>query len=418
MTMNAVSPVKKHTTCRICGGANLTQYLDLGDQPPSNSFIRPEELDQEQSFPLQIFLCHDCGLSQLLHVVPASDIFDDYAYLSSKSKALCNHYQHLVDFVLDRFAPPDEALVVDIGCNDGIMLNRYPQNHFRLLGVEPSSAGEYAKQSGHTVIPEFFDEKLGALIADEHGHASIITATNVFAHVDDIHSFTCGVTRLLASDGIFVIEFPYLDDMLEHVYFDTIYHEHLCYFALTPLVHLFAKTGLRAFDAIRIDGGASGPAVRLFVCLKDADFKTAPVINELLEDELSWGVTRLDRYNKFAAAADDLKLRLLAMIRDLKQSGHRVGAYGAPAKGNTLLNFLGLSPSEIEAIAENNELKIGKLTPGSHIPIISDEEFMQSDITHALLLTWNYASFFLKNSPFVGKGGKFIIPLPELCIRP
>lgn len=410
--------VCQRSTCRICDGANLTPYLDLGDQPPSNSFITIAAVASERSFPLQVFLCTDCGLSQLIHVVSASDIFDEYAYLSSTSKALCNHYQGLVDAVLNRFDVSNEALVVDVGCNDGIMLNRYPAGRFRLLGIEPSSAGEYARQAGHEVIAAFFDEELGASISAARGGASIITATNVFAHVDNIHGFARGIRQLLAPDGVFVIEFPYLDDMLSEGYFDTVYHEHLCYFALTPLMHLFAETGLRPIDVERIDVGASGPALRLFVCRKEAKFEAGAAIKAMLDAEQAWGVKSLERYKAFAKTADEVKNQIIALVRSLNASGQKVGGFGAPAKGNTLLNFLGLTATDIVAIAENNELKIGKVTPGSHIPIVSDDEFMRLGISHAILLSWNYAAFFLKNSKFIRDGGKFIVPLPELCVRP
>jgi hypothetical protein len=418
MTKTLAYEVNKRTTCRICGGSELALYLDLGDQPTSNGFISPSDVTGEQSFPLQVYLCKDCGLSQLIHVVSASDIFDDYAYLSSTSTALRNHYQGMVDSVLSQHETDENELVIDIGCNDGILLNRYPKDRYRLLGIEPSSAGKYAKDSGLEVITEFFDENLGKVIQQSHGGAKIITATNVFAHVDNIHSFAFGIKELLAEDGVFVLEFPYLDDMLEHGYFDTIYHEHLCYLALTPLMHLFQQTGLRAFNAERTDVGASGPALRLFVCLENARFKSEKVIQNLLDEETTWGVKHLERYKKFAATANNVKQQILKLIGELNKTGHKIGAFGAPAKGNTLLNFLGLSPSDIIAVAENNELKIGKLTPGSHIPIIGDEKFMGSGISHALLLSWNYAEFFLKNSKFVLNGGKFIIPLPDLCIRP
>ena len=414
------SPFKltKRSDCRICGSTNLGAYLDLGDQPPSNAFIPAEAISQEQAFPLKVYLCQDCGLSQLIHIVSAQSIFDDYVYLSSTSKALCAHYQGMVDSALSKFELSDDSLIVDIGCNDGIMLNCYPKDKFQLLGVEPSSAGDFARKAGFKVIDKFFDATLGADIKAEYKGASIITATNVFAHVDDIHSFTAGIIELLAPEGVFIIEFPYLGDMLEDLYFDTIYHEHLCYFALTPVVRLLGDHNLRAFRVERTDLGASGPALRLFVCRELSSFNVEPSISELIDAETSWGVKETKRYKKFGMDVANIKEKILEFIDDFLSQGKKLGGFGAPAKGNTLLNYLGLNETSLTFVAENNDLKIGQVTPGSHIPIVGDQEFLESEISHALLLSWNYAEFFIKNSAFVKDGGKFIIPFPSPHIAP
>ena len=220
--------------CRICGATDLADYLDLGAQPPSNSFIAPDDIAAEQRFPLTVALCPACGNSQLRDVVSAEDIFDDYLYLSSTSGALVQHYGSLVADALALFEPSPGALVVDIGCNDGILLKGYPEGRVRALGVEPSSAADHARSAGFEVVDEFFGEALGRRIAESHGRAAIVTATNVFAHVDDIASFTRGVRELLADDGVFITEFPYLVDTVDRLYFDTVYHEHLSYLSLSP----------------------------------------------------------------------------------------------------------------------------------------------------------------------------------------
>ncbi len=410
--------VRRRSTCRICGGGDLRRYLDLGSQPPANSFIAPADIAHEEAFPLQVYLCPGCGLSQLGHVAAAADIFDDYLYLSSASEALSHHYQGLVDAALETFEPAAGSLMVDIGCNDGILLKGYPPDRFRLLGVEPSSAGAYAREAGFEVAEEFFDADAGRRLRESHGAARFITATNVFAHVDDIEGFARSVHTLLDADGVFIIEFPYLADMLERCYFDTIYHEHLSYLALTPLARLFAGAGLRAFRVERTGMGASGPALRLFVCRSDGAYATHASIPAMLEDERAWGVMEPGAYEDFARRVAGVRDRIVGLIRGLKGDGGRIGAFGAPAKGNTLLNYLGLTPSDIVCAAETNPLKIGKLTPGSHIPIVDDAAFLAAGVSHALLLTWNYADFFLANAPFIKQGGKFIIPLPEPCIRP
>jgi hypothetical protein len=406
------------STCRICGGKALHPYLDLGPQPPSNSFIGADEIVDEQRFPLVVELCGGCGLSQLSEVVAATDIFSDYAYLSSTSKALVNHYQGMVDDLLSVHQPASGSLVMDIGCNDGITLGRYPVKKYKLVGVEPSSSGDYAVKAGFTVEKRFFDLDTAREMRAKYGPASVLTATNVFAHVNDIRSFTSGIADLLAADGIFVIEFPYLRDMIDHLYFDTIYHEHLSYLALTPLMRLFSDHGLRPFEVRRVDVGASGPALRLFICLEQAPHPTDDSIAQLLGEERDWGVAKQETYSKFADRVAALRDELLLTIRHLNDSGRKVGGYGAPAKGNTMLNYLGVTTADLVAVAENSPLKIGKLTPGTHLPVMSDDEFLRAGISHALLLAWNYADFFLANSAFIKQGGKFVVPFPRVAILP
>ncbi len=420
---DAVTPRKRfrqerRERCRICGGTDLVPYLDLGRQPPSNSFLKPEEVADEQVFPLCVYLCRECGLSQLLDVVAAADIFDDYLYLSSTSKALCRHYEGLVTEALADFQPADGSVIVDIGCNDGIMLKQYAPDRFRLLGIEPSSTGQYAREAGFEVVPEFFGAEVGDRVHAEYGAALIVTATNVFAHVDDIRSFTEGVRGLLADDGVFILEFPYLRDMVESCYFDTIYHEHLSYLALTPLMRLFGDTGLRAFRVVRTEVGASGPALRLFVCRDGASYPTEDSITDMVRDERQWGVRDDAPYRAFARRVETVRDDILAIVARLRRDGRTVGAFGAPAKGNTLLNYLGLGPDDIVAVCENNRLKVGKVTPGTHIPIIDDPAFLARGVSHALLLAWNYAPFFLESAEFVKEGGKFIVPLPHPEILP
>lgn len=408
----------KRDTCRICCGTDLVRYLSLGDQPPSNAFLGASETAAEQRFPLDVYHCATCGLSQLLDIVSAEDIFDDYVYLSSTSRALCNHYQGMIDGVIALLAPPADSLVIDIGCNDGITLNCYPQGRYRTLGIEPSSAGRYARERGFEIVERFFNEQCGRDIAASHGPAKIVTATNVFAHVDDIAGFAAGVREVLDGDGVFVIEFPYLVDMIEELYFDTIYHEHLSYLSLAPLEHLFAGVGLRAFRVERAEVGASGPALRLFVCRAEAAYETDRSIIDMQAAEETWGVGRIDAYERFAERVRETGDTLVALMRGLKADGAKIAAYGAPAKGNTLLNYIKADTSLVDVVAENNDLKIGKVTPGTHIPIVSDEVFLAGGYSHALLLAWNYLDFFLEKSPFIEGGGKFIVPVPKPVIRP
>ena len=392
MTKDGRFKLSKRTMCRICGNADLTLYLDLGKQPPSNSFLSLDAIASEQVFPLRVYLCRQCGLSQLLDIVASVGIFDDYLYLSSSSRALLRHYAELVGTALADFDPAENSLMIDIGCNDGIMLKGYPPGRYRLLGIEPSSAGKYAEEAGFEVLKEFFDADTGDRIRNSHGPARLVTATNVFAHVDDVGSFAAGILALLADDGVYIIEFPYLLDMIDSCYFDTIYHEHLSYFALTPLVRLFEESGLRAFRVTRVEVGASGPGLRLFVCLEEASQVTDNSISSMLDHERRWGVSDMAPYQEFSRRVSKVRNEILEMIEEFKLKGYQIGAFGAPAKGNTLLNYLGLTSDDIIAVSDNNELKVGKVTPGTHIPIVDDAAFLRTGVSHALLLAWNYAA--------------------------
>jgi hypothetical protein len=407
----------RHDACRFCGSRDLKRYLNLGEQPPSNSFLRQEELATEQRFPLDVYLCPACGLSQLGYVVSAQDIFDDYVYLSSTSRALVAHFQALVDSVIGEFQMPDQPRVVDIGCNDGIMLDRYPASYVR-IGVEPSSAGEVAQSKGHHVLKNFFDPLVAQAIVERFGAANVVTLTNVFAHIDAIGPVVEGLRQLLRQDGVVVIEFPYVVDTVDKILFDTIYHEHLSYLSVTPTQALFARYGMRCIRARRVAIGASGPAVQLFICHDAAPHAGDGSVEALVDFEKNWGLSEMARYAAFGQSVDDRMQQLRSLVQDLRGAGKRIAGFAAPAKGNTLLNTAGLTSREISVISDNNEWKIGRLTPGSHIPVVSDQEFIDGKFDYALLLAWNYLDFFLEKSEYIKGGGKFIVPLPEPRILP
>lgn len=410
----------KRPDCRYCNSRDLTLFLSLGEQPPSNSFVRPDQIASEKRYPLDVYLCQNCHLSQLLDVVPGEEIFNEYLYLSSSSGALKKHYAALAQMLLERFGVGAGELVVDIGCNDGILLHGYGEKRPGLvkLGVEPSSVARVARESGLKVTQEFFSPEVARRIVQEQSPAKIITATNVFAHVDNISRFTQGVRDLLDPDGVFVIEAPYWIDMVEQLLFDTIYHEHLCYLSLTPMVPFFKRQGLEIFDVERVPFGASGPAIRVFAGKQPLRRPVQDSVGQMLTEEARWGIGSLQKHGTFAGKVAAVKNQILQSLEQIKSSGARLGGFGAPAKGNTLLNYLGLTADIVECIAENNSLKQGLLTPGSHIPIVSDEEFVARKPEYALLLTWNYLDFFLKNSPYIAQGGRFLVPLPVPRLAP
>lgn len=413
MKPKAKTLAKKNKACRYCGSNRLTKFLSLGSQPPSNSFIRLDEIPSEIKYPLEVYLCESCFLVQLIDVVPAKIIFDDYLYLSSSSKALKSHYASLAQALTKRFKLKSGDVAVDIGCNDGILLEGYSLPGLVRLGVEPSKVAEIAIASGFEVFKSFFGIKTAREIVKKHKTAKVVTATNVFAHVDDIGSFVKGLPTLLGEDGVFIIEAPYLIDLIEQTLFDTIYHEHLCYLSLTPMVTFLARYGLEIFDVMRVPFGASGPAIRIFIQTKAGKQPVEKSVMKMLDEEKKWGVGDINRYLGYAKEVKNVKKAVLRLIKQIQNSGARLGGYGAPAKGNTLLNYFGITPDTIVCIAETNTIKQGLVTPGSHIPIVSEEKFIQIMPEYALLLSWNYLDFFLGKSEYIKKGGKFLVPLPK-----
>jgi len=413
-----VSHVKKNDACRYCGSKKLVKFLSLGKQPPSNSFLRSDQVASENRYPLEAYWCEACFLVQLLDVVPAEAIFNNYFYAASSSKALKAHYARLAESLTARFNVKAGEVVVDIGCNDGILLHGYSKSGIVRVGVEPSQLGETAKTSGLQVVRAFFGPATADSIVQHYGQARIVTATNVFAHVDNIAEFVSGLPRLLRNDGVFVIESPYLINLIDEVLFDTIYHEHLCYLSLTPLVPFLKRFGLDLFDVERIPFGASGPAIRVFVRRENASLPIQDSVVRMLEMEAAWGIGKITPYQHYAKKVEEVKTRVLDLVKTLKRSAAHIGGYGAPAKGNTLLNYFDLTSDVIEYIAETNTLKQGFLTPGAHIPIISEEEFVKRMPDYALLLSWNYLDFFLENSDYIRRGGRFLVPLPTPQIVP
>lgn len=415
----ASADFRERPDCRVCGNRDLLPTLDLGLHPPSNAFLAPADAAAEARFPLRVVLCARCGLSQLSGVVDARRIFDDYSYVSSTSKALVRHYAALCADLRGRFGLKAGDAVLDVGCNDGILLSAYQDPSLRRLGVEPSQLAEAAARAGHTVYREYFTAALARRIRSEQGPVRVVTATNVFAHIDDIHDVAAGVAALLADDGAFVIETPYTPDTVAGTYFDTVYHEHLCYWSLAPLARLGADHGLELVDAERVPFGASGPAVRVVFRPRAGAPARTPRAAALFAEEEAWGLRSAAPYAAFAERVRRVGTDLRALLDGLRAKGARLGAYGAPAKGNTLLNAFGIGPDRItEGVAESNALKVGKLTPGSHLPIVSEEEFLRRRPDYALLLTWNYLDFFLAESPYIRAGGRFVVPLPVPAVRP
>ena len=407
--------ILKH--CRICFSKKLISYLDLGKQPFSNSFLNYKDLKKEKKFPLIIVLCKNCGLSQLSIIPNTKFIFSKYDYLSSSSKALSDHYRELVKKLVKNYNVLSTDTVLDIGCNDGILLKHYPKNFSNVIGVEPSDASKYIKQKRIKLINKFFNYKTSNDYLKKYNKPKIITITNVLAQIDNLNEFAKGLRNIIDNESLIIVEFPYLLHMINRGLFDLIYHEHLSYLALTPLKYLFKKFDIKIINFKKLNLGASGPAIRLFLAKNDSTYQTSNKVIKQIKYETIWGVQKIKKY-KFFKKIVNIKINKIKKMIYLKHNqGFKLGCFTASSKGNTLLNCLNLDKKIIKFTSENNKKKIGKYTPGTYIKIISDKNFLKKKIDYAVLLSWNYKKFFLSKSLFIKRGGKFIIPLPTPHIK-
>lgn len=401
--------------CRVCKKSDLTRILSLGEHPPVDNFIEVGKEHEEKRYPLDVYFCNTCSLVQLLDVVEEEELFHgEYAYFSSASKPLVEHFRGYADDIKQRYSLNDQDLVVDIGSNDGILLQFFTET-CRVLGIEPSAnVATIAREKGVETQDGFFTEHMAKDIVASHGRAKIISANNVFAHIDDLDEIVRGVKALLTDDGVFVTESHYLLDLIEHMEFDTVYHEHLCYYSVKPLCHLFERFDMEVAAVERV--ATHGGSIRVFARKKSG----APIdgsVGELLALEEGVGLHSLSRFRDFQKDAEAVRDKIVSSVRSFRTEGKKVTAYGAPAKGNTLLNFCGFTGDDIAYVTDTTPYKIGRLTPGSHIPVVSPDILKEETPDYILLLAWNYRDFILdKESELRKRGAKFIIPIPKVEI--
>jgi len=404
--------------CRFCGSTELNSLIDLGKQPLANAFTESVNASKGlKKYDLEVLRCLNCNLCQLSTVVHWSEIYVDYYYHSSTSKPLVSQYQMLVESLVQVAELQSDDYVLDIGCNDGIMLDAYERflKKNKRVGVDPSSACLLAQEKGYQAYQSPINVNLANDICSEiQGKFKIITATNVFAHIDNIHEVVESIKVLLDEGGIFLIEAPYLFDMLESGYFDVIYHEHYSYLSLMPIKKLFEGYGLSVFDVKKSDVAASGPSVRYFISWegKKAIDKNVELMLQEEERLIDQNIVKT-----FSRNVKNWKVRLLGIIHAELKNGGKIGFIGAPAKGNTLLNYLFEDSIEgVQFIAEVNEKKIGKYSPGVGLEVIRENDFNKIPFSMVILLTWNYPQYFIDKFKYEKPGYKLVIPLPEITV--
>ena len=400
--------------CRICSNEDLQLILDLGEQPPANALIDKNQLTiDEAKFPLRLFWCNKCFLVQLLDVVSKELLFKNYLYMTSASKPIVTHFSQYAKDVFNEFLRDvDNPLVIEIGSNDGSLLSEFKKLGVSIMGIEPASnLAKFANESNITTINDFFSSKIAYEITKSN-NVSVLVANNVVAHVENLHDLMTGIKILIGNSGVFIFEVPYLVELIKKLEFDTIYHEHLSYFSLLPLIYWTNQFGLEIFDIKKQN--VHGGSLRIFVSQKN-NFKVSNSVKKFIDEEYELGLNRIEIYQKFSTKVEDLKENLKKLLNTLKKENNTIFGYGASAKGNVLLNYCNIGTDTLEFIIDTTPLKQGKLTPGTHIPVISPEKIMEKgekDI--ALLLAWNYENEILeKEQSFRKQGGKFLVPIPE-----
>jgi len=399
--------------CRGCGRQNVRLFLDLGDQPHCNRLI-PSSLAgrKEPYYPLRVGYCADCTMVQIDYTIPKESMFTDYPYVSGTTKTLVQHFKDTAERLVATYRLGGRDLVVDIGSNDGTWLSHYQPLGLRVLGIDPAAnVAELAVKRGVPTWVRFFNEETAKEIVASEGHASLVTAAGVFFHLEELHSVIRGVKALLAEDGVFVVQAIYLGGMIDNLAFDQVYHEHLVYYTLRSIEALFAQHGLEVFGAglVPIHGGS----LEVHVAPKGRRAIGDSVVAMRAEEERK-GYGRFETYEKFAERVWRLRDELKGLLQRYRDQGKRVYAYGAPAKGATLLNSFGIGPELVQKAAEKNPMKIGYLMPGSRLPII-DEGDARPDAY--LLLAWNFfEEIIAKELGYLRAGGEFIVPIPQLRV--
>lgn len=402
--------------CRSCGGERGALVLDLGVQPLANNLLRSEDLEKhEPKFPLRLAVCESCWLLQIMDLVPPVQLFSEYLYFSSFSTYMLDHARSAAERYLREFRLDSSNLVIEVASNDGYLLQHFPKAGVPCLGIEPAqNIAAVARNKGIETVAEFFGQDLAHTLAGSGKSADLVLGNNVFAHAPLTNDFVAGLRTVLKPQGRIILEFPYAADFIEHNEFDTIYHEHVFYFSLTPLIPLFERHGLEIFHVERIP--IHGGSLRLFAGHRGAHPAQLSV-REMLTEEDRRGLRSLACYRAFAERVLRLKQDLLDLLASLKRQGKTVAAYGASAKGSTLLNFFGLGAGDLDFVADRSTYKQGRLTPGTHLPIVPAEELLARYPDYALLLTWNFAEEILEQQrEYRARGGKFILPIPRVAV--
>lgn len=400
------------TNCQVCGHSPLTTVLNLGHQAPVHAHLTKQRLHEAETlFPLNLCRCESCGLFQLDYIVDPKVIFyPEYPYFSGMTNMLINDFRALRDNLVNKFNIKPGDLVIDIGSNDGTLLKGFAEKGMKVLGVEPTNVADVANKNGIETIKEFFTLDTAKKIVKDYGPAKVVTATNMFAHVDKLYELSTGIFNILANNGVFVSESQYLMDMTRKTALDTIYHEHLRYYSLKPLITLLKKAGMSVVSAEHVE--AAGGSIRVYA--QKGKQPADELVTKMLADEESAGLLDASAFTAFAQKVNNAKQNLLALLLNCKKAGAKIAGIGAPGRSNTLLGYMHIDNTILDyAVEKKGSPKIGLFTPGTHVPIVDEEILITDQPEYGLLLSWHIADELTKKLRERGYHGKFIVPLPE-----
>lgn len=402
-------------TCRLCEGSNLQRAIELTPTPPGNRVLTAEEASQPcRVYPLEVYFCQDCYHVQLGHVVDPKILYQNhYSYVTGTSPVFVEHFREYAGEMIGRFGLQREQLIVDIGSNDGTCLSFFKEAGLNVLGIDPATdIARSATASGIETLPEFFDVALARRLRAERGAAQLITSHNACAHIDDLGGVVEGVKALLADDGLFVFEVGYFADVYEKCWFDTIYHEHLDFHTVAPLVRFFERVGMRVISVQRI--APQGGSIRVMVQKASGSLRTDGSPAMLSQLEAGMGLQSLTTLRDFNDKLQSVKRDLTGLLMPLRKSGKTIAGYGAPTKSTTLMMHFGIGKDIVDFIVDDNPLKQGYFTPGTHVPIGPASWMYDRKPDYVLVLAWNFAEPIMrKHRRYVVEGGKFILPMPK-----
>lgn len=401
-------------TCRVCAETDLSSLIDFGQMPLANSFLTSEtEFSSESFYPLGLYFCKTCGLVQLLDVISPTVLFQDYIYVTGTSDTIAQHNNEYARTVVEQLQLGKEDMVIEVASNDGSLLKCFQSHGVKGLGIEPAgNIAIIANQNGIRTENTFFNLNSAGAILKKYGSARAVIGNNVLAHVDDPLDFLLGMALLVGHDGKVIIEVPYLKELIDRLEYDTIYHEHLSYFSVSSLSKLFEKAGLSILKIERIP--VHGGSLRISAGSSDVYSQHADIVEMLLDTERKSGMMSQEFFLDFVGKVETNRKTLVGMLHGLKSQGKSIAGYGAPAKGNTLLNYCQISTDLLPYTVDKNPLKVGKLTPGMHIPVLPVETLLEQQPDVVLILAWNFAEEIIgQQEAYRKRGGRFIIPLPE-----
>ena len=411
------SSVTRRDRCRLCDGKHLELVLPIAASPIADAYVPRERLGEKQdAYPLDLYLCTDCGHVQNIDVVDPEILFRDYIYVTSSSLGLVEHYRRYADEVMSQFDVKPDALALEIGSNDGSLLGFFKAKGLKVLGVDPARRiAEEATARGIPTLPEFFGSKLAETLRKEHGPASIIAANNVFAHADNLAEIVQGIRTMLDDDGVFIFEVSYLPDIVDRFLFDTVYHEHVSYHSIVPLTRFFERLGMQLFDVQRIN--SKGGSIRGFAQrAPEGRHAVTSRVKELIAEENRRGFHQPAIYREYGAAIEARKAAVAKVVDEARARGKTVAGYGASTTVTTLMWHFDLT-QKLEFLVDDNPFKHGLFAPKCHLPVLSSEELYTRRPDYVVILAWNFSDPIMKrHQRYVDEGGTFVIPLPELKV--